>query len=137
MIDRTCNRSARDRDCPPTRWLLTDYNADVRNLFTPAGRAHFEQVPLSEADRFVGEQYWLELEFYRTKLVQTDLQIVEFARAGSPREQEARALLRTIPGVGPIVAEIVLAELAGRCGPGNNRHARAKAICDQRCERGL
>ncbi len=94
------------------RRLLTDYNADVRNLFTAAGREHFAQVPLSEADRFVGEQYWHELEFYRTKLAQTDLQIAAFAQAGSPREQEARALLRTIPGVGPIVAEIVLAELA-------------------------
>jgi transposase len=94
------------------RRLLTDYNADVRHLFSAAGREHFAQVPLSEADRFIGQQYWLELEFYRSQLRQIDQRIAEFAQAGSPREQEARALLRTIPGVGPITTEVVLAELA-------------------------
>jgi len=94
------------------RWLLADYNADVRHLFTEAGRAHFEQAPLSEADRFVGQQYWHQLEFYRSQLRQIGRRLAEFARSAPAREQEARALLRTIPGVGPITTEVVLAEVA-------------------------
>jgi transposase len=94
------------------RRLLTDYNADVKHLFTAEGRDHFDQVPLSDEDRFIGEQFWGELSFYRLQLKQIDRRIGEFARAGSPREQEARALLQTIPGVGTVTTEVVLAELA-------------------------
>jgi transposase len=48
----------------------------------------------------------------------------EFAAAAPPREAEARAKLRTAPGVGPVTVDVVVSEL-GDVG----RFHSAKAVC--------
>jgi transposase len=94
------------------RRILSDYNADRPRLFSAEGRAYLWQVPLSKADRFAAEQIQAECDFFGRQRSAAQARIREFAAAAPAAEVEARALLRTIPGVGEITAEVVLAEIA-------------------------
>jgi transposase len=94
------------------RRILCDYNADRPSLFTVEGLAYLAQVPLSGADRFAVDQMVEELHFGRRQLLVVNARLKEFAEAAPLCEQEARTLLRTIPGVGFVTTEVVLAELA-------------------------
>src|SRR3972149_688573 len=86
--------------------------ADPPSLFRPAGLAYLERVPLSAADRFSVEQVVEELQFGRRQLQAAEARRKQFAEQAPLREREARTLLRTIPGVGFVTTEVVLAELA-------------------------
>ena len=94
------------------RRLLANYNADRRSLFTVAGLASLREAGLSAADRFSMNQFLEEYELGRRQLKAADRQLIEFAAAAPLQEREHRALLLTIPGVGFVTAEVVLAELA-------------------------
>jgi transposase len=94
------------------RRVLSDYNADRPDLFTREGTAYLEQITLSPADRFAAEQLQAELAFQQQQLAAADRQLQAFAREAPAREAEARALLKSIPGVGDVTTEVVLAELA-------------------------
>jgi transposase len=94
------------------RRILSDYNADRPELFSIAGRAYLMAVPLSSADRFAADQIQAECDFYCGQRNKIQERIREFAAAAPAAEAEARALLRTIPGVGEITTEVVLCEIA-------------------------
>jgi transposase len=108
------------------RRVLANYNADRRDLFTGEGWAYLLEVSkkFSAADRFVLKQLRTALSHAEKQLKQATLQLRQFAKKSPAREQEARALLRTAPGVGEVVSEVVLAEL------GNvSRFGSAKKVC--------
>jgi transposase len=67
------------------RRMLANYNADRPQLFNAEGLAFLQQVRLSAADRFSMNQFLEEYDFGRRQ---------------------------TIPGVGFVTAEVILAELA-------------------------
>jgi transposase len=94
------------------RRILSDYNADQPNLFTSDGLAYLAQVKLSAADRFAVDQLLLEWDCQQARLKAVQAQLKEFAAQAPAAEAEARALLRSIPGVGPVTTEVVLSELA-------------------------
>jgi len=94
------------------RRILSDYNADQPNLFTSDGLAYLAQVKLSRAHRFAVDQLLLELDCQRARLKAIQAELKEFAAQAPAAEAEARALLQTIPGVGPVTTEVVLSELA-------------------------
>ena len=98
------------------RRVLSHYNADVSNLFTEAGREYLAMIKLSEADRFVTDQLCEELDQHSVRLKEVDKQLWEFAKTAPIAEQEARAVLASMPCVGPVTIDVVLAE-AGRCSP--------------------
>jgi transposase len=93
------------------RRLLSDSNADRKDLFTAAGREHLAAVPLSAGDRFVLDQLLGLADHLRTQLVAVSRQLKQFAQAAPLREAEARAVLQTIPGVGAVTIDVVLSEL--------------------------
>jgi transposase len=93
------------------RRVLADYNADRKDLFTAAGLAHLAAVALSEADRFVVEQLLAEWTQHRERLKEVSAQLKQFAAKAPVAEAEARAVLRTIPGVGPVTIDVVVSEL--------------------------
>lgn len=95
------------------RRLLSNYNLDREDLFTQAGLAALAQMELSASDRFCIDQLLAQWRGFRQQLQQTDKQLRTFAESGSKEEREDRRLLRTIPGIGPITTDVVLAELAG------------------------
>jgi len=107
------------------RHILAAYNADVPHLFTADGREHLATVKLSASDRFVSEQLVAELEQHQQRLVTANRQLREFAAAAPLAEREARAVLDSIPNVGPVTTDVILAEL----GDWRRFHAQADVAC--------
>ena len=94
------------------RRILSDYNADRKNLFTAElGLTYIQQVPLSDADRFVIEQLWAEYLYHDRQIRDLSAHIKMFAAKAPVREKEAREVLKTIPYVGPVTIEVVVGEL--------------------------
>ncbi len=93
------------------RHILARYNADVKNLFTAEGQAHLAAQKLLVSDRFVVEQLLVDLTHYGLQRRAADRQLSEFALAATIAEQEARAVLASIPCVGTVTIDVVLAEL--------------------------
>jgi transposase len=107
------------------RRILSDYNVDRKDLFSgQCGKAYLEQVPLSDADRFVIKQLWSEYEDHQARLLAVAKKIKAFAAKAPKREAEARQIIKTAPGVGVVTAEVVLSELGDV-----SRFRNAKAIC--------
>lgn len=94
------------------RRMLANYNADRHCLFNADGLAFLRQIPLSAADRFSMNQFLAECDFGKGQLKAAEQQLEGFAANGPVHERELRELLRTIPGVGFVTAEVILAELA-------------------------
>jgi transposase len=107
------------------RHILASYNADVPHLFTAEGRAHLATVKLSAADRFVAEQLVVELEQHQERLVTANRRLREFAASAPLAEREARAILDSIPNVGPVTTDVILAEL----GDWRRFHSQADVAC--------
>lgn len=93
------------------RRILADYNADRRDLFTRTGRQLVDQLALTPTDRFRADELCQLLDFLEERLLQANRQLRLFASEASAEEDQARTLLRTIPGVGEVTSEVVLAEL--------------------------
>ena len=93
------------------RRILSDYNADRRSLFTAEGLQYLATVELSAADRFAIEQLLEEWKQHRERLLAVDRRLREFAKAAPVAEREARAVLESIPTVGPVTIDVVLSEL--------------------------
>lgn len=93
------------------RRVLWDYNADRPDLFTRCGSEFLTTATLSMADRFKIDQLREQLLSLQSQLKQVNTELAAFAQQGTETEVEARRLLRTIPGVGEVTSEVVLAEL--------------------------
>ncbi len=93
------------------RRVLSNYNADREDLFTEAGLAYLSKTSVLLADRFVLDQLLLEWRSYTEQMKEADQRLAEFAAEAPAHEAEARAILGTIPGVGPVTVDVVLSEL--------------------------
>lgn len=91
--------------------LLGAYNADIRGLFSEEGRNHLKNVTLSAVDRFAADLLLDELEYQERQLTKVNQRLLQFAKHGPLAEREARALLETIPCVGPVTIDVVLSTL--------------------------
>lgn len=112
LIRRRCKIQSRITSIKNTiRGLLTRYNADQTNLFTRFGRASAKKLKLLETERFVLDDLWEELEEAQRRLAKIETRLIQFAASASVKEQEARAVLATLIGAGPVTIEVILAEL--------------------------
>ena len=93
------------------RRILSDYNADREDLFSEAGLVYLGKVSVVEADRFVLDQLAEEWRAYTQQLKEADQRLAAFSKEAPIREAEARAILDTIPCVGPVTIDVVLSEL--------------------------
>lgn len=107
------------------RNLLAEYNMDRLVLFTSAGRKYLSQVGLSKEDRFSLDIMIEEINFYEQQMDKIDQRLKGFAKKAPLREKEARALLKTIPGVGEVTVDVVLAEAGDM-----RRFSSAKKLVD-------
>jgi transposase len=92
------------------RRIMADYNADRKDLFSRAGRAYLAKIELSAADRLTADLVSEELDQHAVRLKTVDKQLAQFAREAPLPEREARAVLASIPCIGPVTTEVVLAE---------------------------
>jgi transposase len=95
------------------RHLASEYNADRPDLFTAEGLRYLQKLPLESVDRFLVKRLLRELKLYREELKVIDQQLAAFAREALAEEARQRALLDSIPSVGPVTREVFLAEVAG------------------------
>lgn len=109
------------------RRVLADYNADIRPLFTQKGRRYLAQLAISDADRFHVEMLFEELDQQIDRRQRIDRQLAEFALTGSIAEQEARRVLKSIPGVAAVTTDVVLSEVGDIRRFGSQRKATAFA----------
>lgn len=93
------------------RHVLANYNADVPHVFSVAGRKYARELKLRSADRFVMDQLWDELLHHQMQLNAVDQELTDFAERAPLGEREARALLTSMPNVGPVTVDVVLSEL--------------------------
>jgi transposase len=94
------------------RHKLADYNADLKHLFNSPGREYLAKFAVSSADRFVIDRLQEELEHHEKQLAAADAELARFAREASVVEREAREVLDTMPCVGTVTIDVVLAEVA-------------------------
>lgn len=87
------------------------YNEDIARLFTERGQAHLAKIAMSAADRFETEQLLIQLEQFQTQLKAVRAELRRFAQTAPAGEDEARAVLNTIPQVGRVTIDVVLSEL--------------------------
>jgi transposase len=109
------------------RRILADYNADTRPLFTQKGRRYLLRLDLSDADRFHCDLLLEELDQHTARRKQVDKKLKEFALAGSQAERQARGILESISGVGPVTIDVVLSEIGDIRRFGSQRKATAFA----------
>ena len=107
------------------RHILSNYNADRKDLFSAnCGAAYLKEVRLSDVDRFVIKQLWAEWQDHLAQRLAVSKKLKAFVAKAPQREAEAREILKTAPGVGPVTAEVVLSELGDI-----SRFRNAKAVC--------
>ncbi len=109
------------------RRILSHYNADQKNLFSQAGRDYLAKIELSTADRFTVELLSEELDQHSERLKRTDKQLKTFAKQAPIAEREAREILDSMPCVGPVTIDVVLAEAGDIRRFGSQRKATAYA----------
>jgi transposase len=93
------------------RRIVSDYNADRRDLFSRRGLEALALIPLHAADRFIVDQLLEQLAALEEQLTALRSRLRTFAAAVPEAEARARQLLRGVPGVGEVTAEVVRAEL--------------------------
>jgi transposase len=106
------------------RRILSDYNADREDLFTTTGLAYLAEVVVTEADRFVLDQLTEEWQHHCDRLKKIEAELRAFAAKAPVAEAESRAVLDTIPGVGPVTVDVVISELGDI-----DRFSSAKKVC--------
>ncbi|NOY41678.1 MAG: IS110 family transposase [Planctomycetes bacterium] len=93
------------------RGVLTRYNADRQDLFSKLGRLASQQLQLLAEERWLLEDLWEDFDEACRRLEKVEERLVRFASQGTIREHEARAVLATMPGVGLVTIDVLLAEL--------------------------
>ena len=93
------------------RRIVADYNADRRDLFSRVGLEMLASLALSDSDRFIISQMLDQLQFVETQRQEAQKQLRTFAKMGSAQEGRDRQLLQSMPGVGEVTSDVVLAEL--------------------------
>ena len=93
------------------RRIASNYNADRDDLFSEAGLVYLSKLAVVKADRFVLDQLLDEWQAYTRQLKEADQRLEALAAEAPEREAEARAILDTIPSVGPVTIDVVISEL--------------------------
>jgi transposase len=93
------------------RRILTDHNADRRDLFSAQGLAYLAGVSVSAAERLILDQLLASWRHHEAQLTALDKALKKFSRQGPQAEREARAVLESMPTVGAVTVDMVVSEL--------------------------
>lgn len=95
------------------RAILTRYNKDLTSLFSVAGKEYANEVKstLLGEDAWVLDDLFEELKEQTDRLKKVDGRLLEFAKSAPVKEREAREVLASMPGVGVVTVDTILAEL--------------------------
>ena len=91
--------------------ILTRYNADSSDIFTAVGWETAAAVDLLDEERWLLNDLRDDLRQAENRLDLVDDRLMRFAARAPLKEREARAVLVTMPGVGTVTIDVLLAEL--------------------------
>lgn len=112
LVRRRCKLQSRITSIKNTlHAILTRYNADRTDLFTKLGRTEVAGLKLLEEERWLLDDLFEDLDEAIARLEKVDQRLARFASKAADVEREARAVLATMPGVGVVTIETILAEL--------------------------
>lgn len=124
LVRRRCKVQSRITSIKNTiRGILTRYNEDRTNLFSKAGWEGLKKVKLLDHERWVIYDLREELIEQRQRLLKLNQELVVFSKSAPVAEREARAVLATMPGVGLVTINTILAELGD-----HRRFKNARAV---------
>jgi len=93
------------------RRILSDYNADRKDLFTSEGLQYLAEFKVSAAARLVLDQLLAKWEHLEKQITALDKALKAFAKKAPAAEKEAREVLASIPQVGDGTVDVVVSEL--------------------------
>jgi transposase len=95
------------------RSILTARNLDKKAIFGSNGREYLSktQRKLKPAERFRIEQLLEVLDFLEERREKARLEIKKFREAAPKPQQVQHGIVKSVPGVGDVVADVVLATL--------------------------
>jgi len=93
------------------RGILTRYNGDSKEVFTKLGWKATKKLDLLAEENWLLDDLMEDLTETRKRLEKIDERLARFALEAPLKEREARAVLGTLPGVGTVTIDTVLAEL--------------------------
>jgi transposase len=112
LLRRRCKMQSRITSIKNTlHAILTRYNADRTDLFTKLGRAAVKELQLLKEEKWIISDLFEDLDEATARLQRIDQRLAQFASTAPLAEREARAVLATMPGVGFVTIETILAEL--------------------------
>jgi Amidohydrolase family/Transposase IS116/IS110/IS902 family len=92
------------------RRLGSDSNPDRRDLVRRRGREALRAVPLNASDQFIVAELLEQVQALEQPQALMRGRMRACAADGPPHETRGRQLLRSVPGVGAVTSEVVLAE---------------------------
>jgi transposase len=95
------------------RRIFSDHNADFPDLFETPLSESIAAVTFSEIERFELEQLDAQRQLLDTQLAAVTKRIRAFVKTLPAKEREDREILESVPQIGEVTSEVVLAELAG------------------------
>jgi len=104
--------------------ILADYNSDFPKLFTAEGFTRLQEIRLEKEDRFALDQLVAQWRGFTQQIKDVEEQLREFAGKALVAEAESRAVLASIPFVGPVTIDVVLSEIGDI-----HRFRNAKQVC--------
>lgn len=112
LVRRRCKLQNRITSIKNTmRALLTRYNADRKDLFTAVGQLASGETQMLAEERWLMDDLWEDLQAASQRLKKLDDRLKKFGTAAPIAEREARTVLESMPGVGFLTVETIVAEL--------------------------
>ena len=108
---RRCLIQARSKVRVQLRSILAARNLDTKALFTRKGRQYVAALELSSAERFRVDQLLGQLEDLGERVRTADQELSRFRRESKTDDKRNHAVVKSVPGFGDLVADIVLASL--------------------------
>lgn len=93
------------------RGILTRYNGDRANVFTKVGWEATKKLDLLEEENWILDDLFEDLKQAMKRLEKIDVRVGRFTLLAPIKEREARATLGTMPNVGVVTINTILAEL--------------------------
>lgn len=95
------------------RAVLSARNLDAKSLFSVQGEKHLERIRanLSAAERFRLDELVTLLKAIDERISSAEKALSSFRKAASPAERRNHRIVISVPGIGPLIADVILSSL--------------------------
>jgi len=95
------------------RALLSARNLDAKSLFSAQGEKHLERIRgnLSAAERFRLDELLALMKVLDERVLSADKALSSFRKAAAPAERKNHRIVTSVPGIGPLIADVIISSL--------------------------